>query len=129
MASRLKWTDRIRQHERALTKHGRLRSSPLNGRSASARRCPTNRNPEPRATTRSKFIMSKTIVPKKKRVYMSELTSGPHEVEVGRIKAFGIEIDSRYNIAGELIEMLEFARMAESYDVAEFIKGVSYDSK
>lgn len=52
-----------------------------------------------------------------------------HQVEPGRLSAFGIDIISRYSKADELIEMLSFAQKAALAGVADAVEEVFYDSK
>lgn len=51
------------------------------------------------------------------------------QVETGSMKAFGIEISSRYGDANELIVMLDFCRKAAIAKVAHYVSFVFYDSK
>ncbi len=51
------------------------------------------------------------------------------QVEPGDLVAFGINIISRYSKAGELIEMLSFAKQAALAGVADSVDEVFYDSK
>ena len=52
-----------------------------------------------------------------------------HQVEPSSIRAFGIKLDSRYGNAAELSQMLKFACLANSFDVARYIREVFFDSK
>jgi hypothetical protein len=52
-----------------------------------------------------------------------------HQVEPGRLSAFGIDLISRYSKADELIEMLSFAKNAALAGVADAVEEVFYDSK
>ncbi|MEO5333296.1 MAG: hypothetical protein H7839_14875 [Magnetococcus sp. YQC-5] len=51
------------------------------------------------------------------------------QVETGSVKAFGIDISSRYGDANELIVMLYFCREAAIAKVAHYVSLVFYDSK
>ncbi len=51
------------------------------------------------------------------------------QVEPSALTAFGIEISSRYAQAHELIELMQFAKLAASKKVAHYIKSAWYDSK
>jgi len=50
------------------------------------------------------------------------------QVDTGHLVAFGIKIISRYSKAGELIEMLSFAKKAALAGVADSVQEVFYDS-
>lgn len=50
------------------------------------------------------------------------------QVDVGSVTAFGIPLTSRYSKARELAEMLSFANLATSRDIAHHLKEVFYDS-
>ncbi|TXG87844.1 MAG: hypothetical protein E6R10_07210 [Rhodocyclaceae bacterium] len=51
------------------------------------------------------------------------------QVTPATIVAFGIPIQSRYSKAREVVEMLEFARLAAESGVAGYVSSVFYDSK
>lgn len=51
------------------------------------------------------------------------------QVSPNSLTAFGIEISSRYGKANEIIEMINFSRLAAQGDVAHYVKSVFYDSK
>lgn len=52
-----------------------------------------------------------------------------HQVTPGSLLAFGVDISSRYGKANEIIEMINFSRIAAQNEVAHYIKNVFYDSK
>lgn len=51
------------------------------------------------------------------------------QVSPNSFTAFGIEISSRYGKANEIIEMINFSRLAAQRDVAHYVKSMFYDSK
>ncbi len=51
------------------------------------------------------------------------------QVSPSSLVAFGIEISSRYGKANELIELINFSRLAAQSEVAHYVKSVFYDSK
>ncbi len=51
------------------------------------------------------------------------------QVSPESLKAFGIEIFSRYGNADEIIEMINFSKLAAQNDIAHYVKRVFYDSK
>jgi hypothetical protein len=52
-----------------------------------------------------------------------------HQVQPGSLTAFGIEIVSRYSKADELVEMINFAKLAALSNVGHYVTEVFYDSK
>ena len=52
-----------------------------------------------------------------------------HQVKPGNLIAFGIEIDSRYCKAYELIEMINFARLVAEEGISHYVFSVFYDSQ
>ena len=51
------------------------------------------------------------------------------QVQPDSFAAFGIEIISRNGKADEIVQMINFARLAALSDVAHYVKEVFYDSK
>lgn len=51
------------------------------------------------------------------------------QVSPGSLKAFVIDICSRYGKADEVIEMINLSKLAAQSDVAHYVKSVFYDSK
>ena len=51
------------------------------------------------------------------------------QVEPSAFNAFGIEVDSRYSQADEIIELIAFARTCAEKRLAHFVKRAFYDSK
>ena len=51
------------------------------------------------------------------------------QVEPGTLTAFGMEIFSRYGIAHEIAEMMEFAEACAKNEVEHYVTKVFYDSK
>lgn len=51
------------------------------------------------------------------------------QLSVGSLTAYGIELTTRYSKCAEMIEMLEFARLAAEAGAAAFVRSVFYDSK
>lgn len=51
------------------------------------------------------------------------------QVSPNNMTAFGIDIQSRYGRANEVIQMINFARQAALKDVAHYVKSMFYDSK
>jgi len=51
------------------------------------------------------------------------------QVEPGRIQVFGIHVESRYQKADELIEMMQFCYIATREGLNFWIKELFYDSK
>ena len=51
------------------------------------------------------------------------------QVLPGSLVAFGVDITSRYGKANEIIEMINFSRIAAQNEVAHYVKSVFYDSK
>jgi len=64
--------------------------------------------------------------PKNHEKYFDEKS---HQVDCGAIVAFGISVNSRYEKASEIIELINFAMMAVLLGVDNYIKEVFYDSK
>ncbi|MBC0852625.1 hypothetical protein [Pantoea stewartii] len=50
------------------------------------------------------------------------------QVKVGSISAFGIDLDSRHNLAWELAELLNFADEAARNGLAKYVLSAQYDS-
>ena len=61
-----------------------------------------------------------------KKDYFEEKT---HQIEPAKMTAFGINIESRYGNAGEIIEMINFSRIAAQNNIAHYVERVEYDSK
>jgi hypothetical protein len=51
------------------------------------------------------------------------------QVEPGTLMAFGIEINSRYNHASEIIQMIQFAEECAKKNVEKHVERAFYDSK
>ena len=58
--------------------------------------------------------------------YFSEKAT---QVDPSTLIAFGIEVDSRYGRASELIELINFAEACAQKNVAHYVKRAFYDSK
>lgn len=53
----------------------------------------------------------------------------PYQIDVHTIKAFGIEIMSRYGVAKEVIQMLGFCEALAEYGLSDFVEGCFYDGQ
>ena len=52
-----------------------------------------------------------------------------HQLSVGSLTAYGIDLSTRYSKCGEMIELLQFASLAAQAGAASLVKSVFYDSK
>lgn len=52
-----------------------------------------------------------------------------HEIDVGTVHAWGLELTSRYAKAGEMAQMLNFAVLCHEFGVIQSVQSVFYDSK
>lgn len=51
------------------------------------------------------------------------------QVSPSSLDVFGIDISSRYGKANEIIEMINFSRLAAQSNVAHYVNNIFYDSK
>lgn len=51
------------------------------------------------------------------------------EISISKFTVFGIEISSRYGKANEIVEMINFARLAAINCCSHYVKSIFYDSK
>ena len=59
---------------------------------------------------------------------MSYFDEKSPQLSTGEIQAFGIDLQSRYARAGEMVEMLEFAELAATRGLHHLVASVFYDS-